>query len=175
MIRILTSALGFAVLVGCMTPTDEPSGSVPALVSAQIPPPEGAPEDSCWVSDVTPAVIETVTAQVEVSPAFLDAVGETIQPAIYQTETRQQIVKERGELIFQTPCPDQITPEFTANLQRALLARGLYQGPVTSDLDAATGAAVRRYQEPRGLASAIISLESARALGLIAIERPVEE
>jgi len=132
--------------------------------------PPGAEPGTCWGKHVTPAIIETVTNQVIVQPAQVLADGTVTQPAIYKTETRQDIVRERQEIWFQRPCDDVQTPEFISSLQRALAARGLLRGPVNGEMDARTRAAVRRYQEPQGLDSGILSLAAARKLGLIAIE-----
>ena len=73
---------------------------------------------------------------------------------------------------IKTPCPDQITPELVKSLQRALAARGIYDGPVTGVYGKQTAAAVETYQAARGLPSSVLSLASARELGLIAYPRP---
>lgn len=128
------------------------------------------PEGGCWQSDIRPAVIETVTEQVLVTPERRDAEGMITQPAVYASESHQRIVSERGPIWFPAPCPQVMTAEFIASLQRALKARGLYPHAVTGDMDADTRAALRRYQRARGLDSDRLSLAAARALGLIAIE-----
>jgi peptidoglycan hydrolase-like protein with peptidoglycan-binding domain len=64
-----------------------------------------------------------------------------------------------------------MTPEFISSVQRALEARGYFTGTISGEMDPATTAAVRKYQKERGLESAQISLETARALGLIAVDR----
>jgi Putative peptidoglycan binding domain len=97
--------------------------------------------------------------------------GSVTQPAVYKTETRQEIVRERRETWFLTPCQADMTPEFIASVQRALVARGLYRGNISGEMDAATRAAVRRYQKPQGLNSGILSTAAARKLGLVAVEK----
>ena len=84
--------------------------SVPDFASARIAPPPGVNPDGCWVRDVAPAELETVTRQIEVAPARYDAAGRKISPARFRTETAQVITRERQELIFETPCPDALTP-----------------------------------------------------------------
>lgn len=121
---------------------------------------------------MAPAVVETVTEQILVAPAELNADGTVRRPAIYRTETRQAIIRERTEIRFETPCADVLTPEFVATLQRALAARGLYRGTVNGRMDAQTREAIRKYQAPQGLASGKLSLAAARSLGLIAVQRP---
>lgn len=136
---------------------------------AEAPP--GAPEGSCWARDASPAVVETVTEQIIVEPEVVNEAGEVVRPAVYRTETRQDIVKEREDTTFQVPCPAQVTTELIASLQRALQARSLYRGPISGVMDARTRSAIRRYQKPLGLDSSMLSLSAARSLGLVALDR----
>lgn len=149
-----------------------PGTAEPEVVQSIAQAPPGAAPGSCWGKDVSPAVIETVTEQVLLQPAELHVDGTVVQPAIYKTETRQAIVKERRETWFEAPCEDVLTPEFIAAVQRALNARALYRGPINGQMDGRTRAAVRRYQKPQGLDSGILSLAAARQLGLVAVKRP---
>lgn len=142
----------------------------PETVSTRDAAPPGAEPGTCWGQDETPAVVETVTEQVMLQPAEIHDDGTVAEPAIYKTETRQQIVKERKATWFQTPCEADLTPEFNASLQRALKARGHYKWRVTGRMDAMTRIAVRSYQKPQGLDSGMISLAAARQLGLVAIK-----
>lgn len=144
----------------------------PALAQTYERAPPGAPPGSCWGKDVTPAIIETVTERILVQPAQVKDDGTVLSEPIYKLETHQAIVRERRELWFQTPCEDQLTPDFLASLQRALQARGFYHGPISGTLDARTRHAVRKYQKPQGLDSSILSLTAARKLGLVAMDRP---
>jgi hypothetical protein len=174
-IRAVWAVTFASLLAGCGT-NPYPDGPdvtaiIPDFASAQIPPPPGVSPDSCWVSDISPAEIQTVTRQIEVVPARIAADGTVLAPARFQTDTAQEIVKEREELIFETPCPAVLTPAFIATLQRALDARGLYRGPVTGVLDIPTRMAIRRYQTAQGLPSGLLSMQSARALGLLATPR----
>ncbi len=169
------AALALAVLSACAGQVDRVEGALvgepPVTRSAQAAPP-GAPPGTCWGRHVTPAVIETVTEQVLARPAELGPDGTVIRPASYRTETTQKIVRERKDSWFETPCPRMMTPQFIASVQRALAVRGLYHGPITAEMDARTRAAIRRYQKPRGLDSGILSLATARELGLAAVELP---
>ncbi|MEL7182954.1 MAG: peptidoglycan-binding domain-containing protein [Pseudomonadota bacterium] len=73
---------------------------------------------------------------------------------------------------FETPCALQSgDPGFIKDVQRALQARDLYDGPIHGRYDAATRTAVLRLQDPRGLASSTLSSETATYLGLIALGR----
>lgn len=158
-------------LSGCANTAPEVASREVNVGFGLSPAPEGADPGTCWARDASPAVVETVTEHVLVQPEIRGADGQVIQAAIYHTETRQAIVKAREDTVFQTPCSEAITPEFVASLQRALSARRLYHGLITGTMDGLTRAAVRRYQKPFGLDSGILSLESARMLGLVAQER----
>ena len=167
------AAMACAALAAC----DQASPDVAALREpnlaylTEVAPPGAAP-GTCWGRLSTPAVIETVTDQVLIQPAEVMADGTVKQPAIYRTETRQAIVQERREMWFETPCLERMTPDFIASVQRALEARALYRGSVTGQMDARTRAAIRRFQQPQGLDSGILSLAAARKLGLVEVQAP---
>ncbi|MFD0859283.1 peptidoglycan-binding domain-containing protein [Roseovarius aquimarinus] len=160
-------------LAACTAPLS--GAREPNLVQTLAEAPPGASPGTCWGKVVTPAVIETVTDQVLIQPPEVLADGTVTQPAIYRTETRQQIVTERQVTWFETPCPADLTPDFVSSLQRALKARTLYRGAITGEMDARTRAAVRSYQVPDGLDSGILSIAAARKLGLVAVELPESE
>ena len=88
----------------------------------------------CWDSDISPAIIETVTEQKIVTPEVRDDAGQVITPATYSTTTRQEMVQERTEIWFRTPCPEVQDLEFITTLQRALKARGYYLLPLTGQM-----------------------------------------
>lgn len=147
-----------------------PPGPDRPSLGAEAPP--GAAPGTCWGKKDTPAVIETVTEQVQLTPAETDATGRVLSPATYATVTRQAILQERVTTWYETPCANVQTPEFIASVQRALAARGLYTGQITARFDASTRAAIARYQTPLGLESEVLSLDSARRLGLVATPIP---
>lgn len=127
-------------------------------------------ENYCEARDIAPAIIETITEQIEVTPALFDEAGKMTQSPSYQTVTRQEIVRERQDLWFKTPCADQMTPEFIASVQRALAARGHYQGRDHGVMDRPTKKAIRRFQNKNGLDSDVLALKTARELGLLAFD-----
>lgn len=132
------------------------------------PPSEGA--GICWADDVTPAIIETVTEQVLVSPEQRGPDGSVTRAAVFQSEAAQRIVQDRRAVWFRTPCPEVLTLDYVASLQRALKARGYYRGDLTGQLDAQTRRAIRQFQEPLGLDSERLSLAAAQRLGISATE-----
>ena len=167
-IRLTLALTGLCALTAC--DPGPPPDDVRASQALTRTAPPGAAPGTCWSKIVTPAVVETVTAQILATPEQPGADG-TIQPATYRTETRQVIVQNRSERWFETPCPEQMTPEFIASLQRSLTVRGHYSGPVNGIMDSATRTAVHQYQVRNGLDSGILSLKTARALGLVAVTR----
>lgn len=171
------TGLALAVLAGCSGAPKMPAtlaevgrGLAPEVVYTHRDGPPGAAPGTCWGQDVTPAHVETVTEHFVVQPPELTADGSVRSPAVYRTETRQRIVREREEVWFRTPCPDEVTPELVETLQRALAARGVYGGPVTGQMDAPTRRAVRAFQRPQGLDSGLLSLAAARQLGIVAFD-----
>jgi hypothetical protein len=129
--------------------------------------PPNANPSACYGRQSTPAVIETVTEQVMLQPPQIATDGTLREPAIFVTETHQRIVRERRDLWFEVPCALEIgDADFIASLQRALIARGLYAGPVTGEMNRRTARAVRAFQAPQGLDSELLSLVAAQQLGL---------
>ena len=169
--------LGSTLVLGaCQSALDTPMVSrffetEAHVIQSTEGPPDAVP-GSCWGRDVTPALVETVTERILLQPAELATDGKVLAPAIYKTETKQRITKERDEIWFETPCPEAMTPEFGAALQRALRARGYFRGALTSEMDRSTRRAIRFYQRGEGLDSPILSLAAARKLGLVIVPAP---
>nr|WP_231704014.1 peptidoglycan-binding protein [Cochlodiniinecator piscidefendens] len=158
-------------MAGCEpVPTDNSHRTERLQAYSHAAAPQGAPPGSCWGLDHTPAVIETVTEQILVSPEILAEDGSVESAARYRTETRQEIIQPRQELRFETPCFPELSVEFLETLQRALIARGYYDGAITAQLDPKTERAIRAFQQSFGLDSRILSLDAARRLGLSAID-----
>lgn len=132
---------------------------------------ETGSDGRCYAKDISPAVIETVTTQVLETAAKRDEQGLVIRPATFRTITRQQMVRERADIRFETVCPQNYTAERVKTLQRALKARGVYLGEINGILDRATGFAIQRFQREGGPDSVLLSTEAARKLGVIAFDR----
>ena len=165
-----------ATLSACAQSLPTRSGTAPATDAAIGPLETPAVVDpaigTCYARDTTPAVIETVTEQVIVQPATVRSDGSVETPAIFRTVTRQAILRERREVEFETPCQDVLTPQFIASVQRALVARGYYRGPITGQIDRATSAAIGQFQTAEGdVATDLLTLRTARTLGLVALPR----
>ncbi len=132
--------------------------------------PEGAAPGTCWGVEFTPAVIETVTEHHVLTPETTQPDG-TVLPATYRTSTRQEMVQDRGEKWFETPCERDLTPDFIASLQRALQLRGYLRGSTDGVLDVRTKRAIQEFQRDFGLDSDVLSMRAARQLGLVAYGR----
>ena len=171
------SALLLALVAGCGPDTGgapapgtdlPPSKQALTLAGEWRDTPPGPGDTGCFAEKTNPAVVETVTEQVLVSPEIRDpATGEVTAPATYRSSIHAKIVQGREKMWFPAPCAAVMTPDLIATLQRALAARGLYAGPVTGVLDEATHRAINAYQRPRGLFSATLSTRAAQELGLI--------
>lgn len=169
---LMTGTALIATLSACMpqpAATKLPEGAILMKPGER---PKGGRIGACYGKDTTPAVIDTITETKQVTPARFSSDGSTIiTPPQYETTTRQ-VVRAGGQVYyFEVPCPPAFTPEFIASLQRALQVRGFYSEEITSRMDAPTRAAIRAFQLP-GFNSEILTLETARKLGLVAFAPP---
>lgn len=145
------------------------TGAEPVTRSAG---PVDAAPGSCHARGSTPAILETVTKQVQEAAQTRTRDGTVVRPASFRTLTATRIVQDRGEHWFETPCAlRREDPDFIRQVQRAMAARSLYAGRIHGTYDAPTRRAVRAYQTPRGLKSGTLSMASAQALGLVALGR----
>jgi hypothetical protein len=150
MLRPLAASALILILAACQ-PTPEVRRAAPA---PEVP--LASPQDAgCWARDTVPALTETVFE--------VDSAG-TRHP-------REVVLRPAEDRAFAVPCDHEMTEDLIASLQRALSVRGLFSGLVNGVMDAPTVEAVRRFQAPLGLDSGILTLDAARALGLIAVPR----
>ncbi len=166
------AAFGLTVLAGCMDAPQVTRAEQDSIGPLANPVTVDPSLGTCFARATTPAIIETVTEQVMVQPAMIRSDGTVESPAAFRTVTRQQILRERREVEFETPCDTVQTPQFIASVQRALLARGYYRGPISGVIDAKTGNAIERFQTAQDdVHTPLLTLRSARALGLVAQPR----
>ncbi|MEM8850125.1 MAG: peptidoglycan-binding domain-containing protein [Pseudomonadota bacterium] len=143
----------------------------PEAVTRLAGPPDPIP-GACYARGITPAIIETVTEQVQEGEAVFGPDGNLVEPARFRTVTSTQIVRERQVDWFETPCAlRDRDPGFVMQVQRALQARGLYAGEVHGLYDVPTREAVASYQKDSGLESGTLSNAAAKELGLVALGR----
>jgi len=168
---IIPALAAVSIVAACAEDGAVTSASNVDPISLATAPPGAAP-DTCWDKTVSPAVVETVTRKVQLQPAQVSSDGRVQSPPVYKTETRQQVVQPRRETWYEIICDADVTPEFIASVQRALEARGFYDGQITGEMDARTKNAIGRYQATEGLDSKTLSIAAARKLGLITIANP---
>jgi hypothetical protein len=171
----VVASLALALLAGCMdgyaTRADQ-SPTTDAIGPLTQTPVVNSADGTCFARATTPAIIETVTEQVMVQPATVRSDGSVQTPAAFRTVTRQQILRERREVEFETPCGSVLTPQFNASVQRALLARGYYRGAINGTLDQRTASAIERFQTDQDdVHTGTLTLRTARTLGLVAQPR----
>ena len=92
--RITAALLGAMVLSACL---QNQTVSQSGVVSGNGLAPPGAPPGTCWAKIPTPAVIETVTEQILVTPAKMNPDGTLASLPVYREESRQQIVTPRTD------------------------------------------------------------------------------
>lgn len=173
-----------AIMLGACQPTpavyQPPVVGKTDVIPVRTTAPEQTTDGKCWGKGNSPALVETVTEQVLVraagpvlgpSPDGAPTYRTVQSPAVYDTQTHQEIITPRTDFWFEVPCPAQQNRAFIATLQRALKSRGLFRGGVTGVMDARTQKAVRWYQKQHGLDSTTLSLAAARQLGIIAYAR----
>lgn len=154
-------------LAGCASSALPPEATPVPLVSfGDI---ETDASGRCFATEIRPQQFRSVTQQVLVVPEERDRNNVLINAAIYRNESRQERVPTAPGMRFETLCPPLFTAERVATLQRALAARGAYAGTVSGQLDAATQAAIQRFQIPTGLNSPHLAIATARSLGLISV------
>ena len=137
-----------------------------------------APElekEVCRAKIAQPAIYETVTEKKLIAPPKLSPSGRQIAPATYQNQTIYRVIRERAIRWFDTPCKDEINADLIASLQRALAARGYFNGKLTAIMDHDTKVALRRYQSENGLDSAILARQTTNTLGLLPVPRQTVE
>ncbi|MCF2870154.1 peptidoglycan-binding protein [Octadecabacter sp. G9-8] len=174
--RYVGAGLALALLAGCMesyaTRSDQSISASQTIGPLTEPAVVNSADGTCFARATTPAIIETVTEQVLVQPAVVRSDGSVQSPAAFRTVTRQQILRERREVEFETPCATVQTPEFIASVQRALVARGYYRGAINGTLDPRTSAAIERFQTDQDdVHTGQLTLKTARTLGLVALPR----
>ncbi|WP_298838720.1 peptidoglycan-binding domain-containing protein [uncultured Roseobacter sp.] len=176
-----TAFLGGTILVTACVPVPAPTAPAGGAGSGQVitlpadpdsTAPPGVPPGTCWDRTTAPAEIRTTTRSVAISPAEVSEDGIIRAPATFRNEDVTEILRPRTDSWFEIVCPAEMTPEFTASVQRALIARGYLTGPADGIPDERTSAAVAAYQAQGGYPGTGLSTDAARALGLIITPRP---
>lgn len=107
-----------------------------------------------------PAKYRTVARRIVDTPAMVRTVPV---PAVYRDEVTQDIIEPARTERVEVVCEARTIPDFVRSMQRALRARGLYDGEIDGKVGPATRAAVKEFQNGT---SEVLTIESARRLGL---------
>jgi hypothetical protein len=117
-----------------------------------------------WIEKTIPAVYRTEVIRTVQRPGKVKVVTH---PAVYRTVERPALVKPAGEGWALVVCGGIIHPAFMARVQEALIAAGYDAGVPDGIGHGQTYEALRQYQRDRGLAQGQLTVESARALGVL--------
>ena len=126
--------------------------------------------DQCYVEKITPAEISTQVKTRLVQPEKRNTAGQLVLPAQYETIRTQTITKPRSVTKIDAVCPEDLTLEFIASLQRAFQARGLFFSTITGAMDTPTRRAILNFQTARGVESATVMKATAQELGLVVFD-----
>ena len=111
-----------------------------------------------------PAEYATVTKTVEVTPA---TTRTTETPATYKTVTRTVNAAPARTVWTSVLCDVNTTPDVVRRLQTALKSAGHYGGPIDGIIGSQTRGGIKSYQTAQGVQSDILTIDSARKLGII--------
>lgn len=111
-----------------------------------------------------PAEYSTITKKVEVTPTTVKKIEV---PATYKTVTRTVEDAPARTVWTSVLCDINTTPDVVRRLQNALKSKGHYGGPIDGIIGAQTRRGVASYQASNGVDSDILTLDSAKKLGLI--------
>jgi hypothetical protein len=139
------------------------------------PAPANGKDGACWAELPGPTTTELVEQTILVEEAVIGPDGTQTSPAIYRNVTAPRTVSTGDGRWFERVCDAELSTGLVMNLQRALAARTYYAGAASGELDAATRASIRLYQQEQGLDSDVLSLATARQLGLVVVDLPATE
>lgn len=111
-----------------------------------------------------PAEYGTVTKRVEATPA---SVNKTPIPATYKSVSKTVETAPAKTVWTTVLCDVNTTTDVVRRLQTALKAKGLYRGPIDGIVGSQTRAAIAAYQSGKGVKSDILTMDSARELGIV--------
>ena len=126
--------------------------------------------DQYYFEKITPAEIFTQIKTRLVQPEKRNTAGQLVLPAQYETIRTQTITKPRSVTKIDAVCPEDLTLEFIASLQRAFQARGLFFSTITGAMDTPTQRAILNFQTARGVVSATVMKATAQELGLVVFD-----
>ena len=111
-----------------------------------------------------PAKFRTVTKTVEATPA---SVQRTPVPETYKTVTKTIEAAPARTVWTSVLCDVNTTPDVVTRMQRALKSAGHYRGPIDGVIGSQTRRAISSYQSAQGVDSDILTIDSAKKLGIL--------
>ncbi|MFZ3582279.1 peptidoglycan-binding domain-containing protein [Loktanella sp. DJP18] len=161
----------FAVALAACAPQAIPPASPPAAIILSVGAIETDAAGRCFARTAAPTQTNIVEETIEVVPELRGPDGAVVNPAVFRTVTRPRTVVTGEGQRFETVCPPVYTEAFVATLQRSLLIRRAYDGPITGQFDDATRLAVQQFQRADSIDSPLLAVRTARALGILAVTR----
>jgi regulator of extracellular matrix RemA (YlzA/DUF370 family) len=111
----------------------------------------------------TPARYTTVRIKKLIQPASERRIAI---PATYKTITKKKKIAEGYAKWVPIVCQSSINSTMITQVQRALKAKGFYNGPIDGIWGAASKSATRAYQKAKGLPVAGLSMATMQSLGI---------
>ena len=111
-----------------------------------------------------PAQYRNVTKTVEATPS---SVKRTAIPETYKTVTKTVEAAPARTVWTSVLCDVNTTPDVVRRLQTALKSAGHYSGPIDGIIGSETRRGIASYQAATGVQSDILTIESAKKLGII--------
>jgi hypothetical protein len=111
-----------------------------------------------------PAEYSNVTKTVEVTPA---STNTTTTPATYKTVTKTVNAAPSRTVWTSVLCDVNTTPGVVRRLQTSLKSAGHYGGPIDGVIGSQTRSGIKSYQSAQGVKSDILTIDSAKKLGII--------
>lgn len=111
-----------------------------------------------------PAHYHNITKTVEATPA---SVQRTPVPETFKTITKTIEAAAARTVWTSVLCDVNTTPDVVSRMQRALKSAGHYRGPIDGVVGSMTTRAISSYQSAQGVKSDILTIDSAKKLGIL--------
>ena len=151
-------------LSACGKPASLPLPEAPVIEQGEI---ETMADGRCFAFTIPPTETQVIIEQVISIPEARAEDGTLITPAIYRDQEREIQVPVGDSDRFEVICPQNLSQNFVASVQRALLVRGYHVEAVNGLIDQPTRNAILTYQKDQGLISANLGVQTAIGLGLV--------
>jgi hypothetical protein len=161
-------------LVACAPQPNPVARTTPATTLFSLGEIETDLQGNCFAKAADKTQVRVIDDIIQVAPERRDASGNVTDPAVFRRVTKPETVVIGPGPRFETLCPQRYAPAFVQSLQRALVVRQAYVGPINGNYDAQTQTAVRAQQARVGIDSALLSVPFAREMGILSVPRETE-